>query len=326
MSSSEFYSVINNFCLPDGHVWTIPITLEVSENLVKNFTNLDRLDLNFKGEYVAEVKVLDIYKISRNDIYKLFQTKDQNHPGVKKEISKSPFRLGCSVLKFNKNILKGALNPLETVKVFKKNNWKTIVGFQTRNPVHRAHEYLQRLGMEVCDGIFINPLVGWKKVGDFSEVAIQKAYGVMIKKFYPPGKVYFKELRTQMRYAGPKEAIFHSIIRRNLGCTHFIIGRDHAGVGDYYGIYEAHSFAKKITNKHSFGIELLLCKEPYFCELCDGIVSENHCSHYDTHRIEVSGTIIRKALSDGKVPDTRMMREEVAKAIIALGDKKFVSE
>jgi sulfate adenylyltransferase len=186
-----------------------------------------------------------------------------------------------------------------------------VVGFQTRNPVHAAHEYLQRRGLDICDGLFINPSVGWKKKGDFSQEAIEKAYACMIKEFYPKNRVHMEGLKIFFRYAGPREAIFHALIRRNLGCTHFIIGRDHAGVGNYYGTYEAQELALKLSRSKDMGITLLLFKEPYFCKRCGTIVTEKHCSHRGKDIVYISGTLIRDMLGKGKYPDSIYMRPEI---------------
>ena len=190
--------------------------------------------------------------------------------------------------------------------------------------MHKAHEYLQRVALEVCDALFINPLVGWKKVGDFSEEAVMNGYQTMIDEYYTGLNIYFKPLRTPMRYAGPREAIFHAIIRRNLGCTHFIIGRDHAGVGEYYSKYEAQELARKIISKHDLGIELLLLSEPYYCKKCEQIVSDKTCNHSDEYIQKISGTQIRAMLAEGKRPSNIFMRPKVADSIIALNDNKFI--
>ena len=215
------------------------------------------------------------------------------------------------------------MKPEETKIFFKEKGWNTIVGFQTRNPIHKAHEHIQRLGLEVCDGLFINPITGWKKKGDFTQEAVIAAYSEMMKAFYPADRVYMAGLKTQMRYAGPREAIFHAIIRRNLGCTHFIIGRDHAGVSGYYGAYDAHDLARKLSTEHDLGIELLLTREPYYCKKCKQVVTDKPCSHYATDRVEISGTIIRKYIADGNIPDEIMMRQEIFDAILGCG-KVFI--
>ncbi|HNW92341.1 MAG TPA: sulfate adenylyltransferase, partial [bacterium] len=176
-------------------------------------------------------------------------------------------------------------------------------------------------------GLLLNPLTGWKKAGDFSEEAVRAGYRAMLAAYYPAAKVHFAELRTPMRYAGPREAVFHALVRRNLGCTHFIIGRDHAGVGDYYAQYAAHELAAKLQREgDGLGIELLLMREPYWCERCAQIVSDRTCNHYATHRVPVSATLIRQMLAQGKRPDPRFMRAEVADAIIALGDRMFIAK
>jgi sulfate adenylyltransferase len=322
MDSKDYRSVVENMKLSDGTIWTIPISLDISEDIFHKIISLKELILTFGGKDVGLIEIEDIYKVDEGDIAKVYKTEDINHPGVKKERARSIYRVGGKSRLLDLNLIKNTLNPKKVKRVFLDNGWNTIVGFQTRNVVHRAHEYLQRIGLEFCDALFINPLVGWKKLGDFSEKAVNNGYNAMIEKYYKGLNVYFDTLKTPMRYAGPREAIFHAIIRKNLGCTHFIIGRDHAGVGDYYGKYEAHELALKIIKDNSLGIELLLLKEPYYCNICEQMVSENCCSHSDI--IRISGTKIRKMLSDGKAPSKIFMREEVAKEIIKLKEEMFI--
>ena len=189
-----------------------------------------------------------------------------------------------------------------------------IVGFQTRNIPHRAHEYLLRLALEISDGLFIQPLLGKKKSGDFTPEAILSGYGKLITEFLPTDRVVFSTLSTKMRYAGPREAIFHALIRKNFGCTDFIIGRDQAGVGDWYGKYEAQQLAK--TLESSLGIRILDLKGPYYCSKCEMIVTEKSCS--SKHNIflhEISGTYIRKLISVGEIPDSRFIRPEIVQSL-----------
>ena len=326
MNSSDYHSVVNRMVLNSGDVWTIPITLNLDYNYYKEAQNSDLIFLNFKSKNFGYLKIKDCYEIDvDNDLIKIFGTNDLEHPGVSKELSKGKYRVGGDIIITDPSILKGASNPKQIKSYFKSKKWKTIAGFQTRNPIHKAHEYLQRVALELCDGLFINPLVGWKKKGDFSELAVVEGYETMIKDYYNGLNVYFETLRTPMRYAGPKEAIFHAIIRRNLGCTHFIIGRDHAGVGDYYGKYEAHKLARKITNDYDLGIDLLLLSEPYYCHKCGQIVSDSTCNH-DTENIErISGTKIRTMLSKNKRPSELYMRPEISDTIIKLKEKKFIN-
>lgn len=319
MREEDFRSVIDNYTMADGKVFTIPVTLDVSEDVYKNLTVGSELELSNGGSPVAKIQIESKFEMTIEDIEKVFCTREEAHPGVKKELSRSKYRIGGKTELLDKSLLTDALKPETTKAVFGDKGWKTVVGFQTRNPVHKAHEHIQRLGLEACDGLFINPITGWKKVGDFSEEAVMAAYKAMTEQFYPKNRTYLAGLKTQMRYAGPREAVFHAIIRRNLGCTHFIIGRDHAGVGGYYGAYDAHALAREICSEHDLGIELLLTREPYYCKKCKQVVTDNTCSHYDTDRVEISGTIIRKYISDGFIPDEIMMRQEIFNAILDCG-------
>lgn len=316
MREQDFRSVIDQYTMADGQVFTIPVTLDVPQAVYEEVSNNETIDLCFDGEVVAYIQAESKYIFKEEDIEKVFCTLDESHPGVHKEKHRSPYRIGGKTVLLKKVLLEDALKPEETKRIFQEKGWKTVVGFQTRNPVHKAHEHIQRLGLEICDGLFINPIVGWKKKGDFTQEAVIAAYSEMMKAFYPSERIYMAGLKTQMRYAGPREAIFHAIIRRNLGCTHFIIGRDHAGVGGFYGAYDAHALAEKMVSEHELGIQLLLTREPYYCTKCKQIVTDRTCSHYDTHRVEISGTIIRKYINDGHIPDEIMMRREIFNTIL----------
>lgn len=314
MNEADFRSVVDHYTLESGQVFTIPITLDIPEEaLVKKG---DILHLSYQKTHVADMEVDSVYFMTDADIEKIFGTHDMGHPGVRKEKSRSARRVGGKTRVLDRSFLEDALKPEETKRIFADKGWKTIVGFQTRNPIHKAHEHLQRIGLEVCDGLFINPITGWKKQGDFTQEAVMAAYEEMARSFYPRESVYIAGLKTQMRYAGPREAVFHAIIRRNLGCTHFIIGRDHAGVGGFYGAYDAHALARRLSEENDLGIHLLLLHEPYYCKKCKMVVSEKNCSHYKTDRIEISGTIIRKYISEGSIPDEIMLRKEIFKAIL----------
>jgi len=327
MSSNDYHSVLNDMTLYDSSVWTIPISLDVNYETYIQIKNLDSVQLNFNNKEIGFIEIEDCYEVNIvEDVVKIYGTNDPVHPGVAKELKKGKYRLGGEVIVTDKALLKNSLNPKHTKELFKTKNWKTIVGFQTRNPIHKAHEYLQRVGLEVCDALFINPLVGWKKTGDFSEEAVVAGYRSMIDEYYTGLNVYFETLKTAMRYAGPKEAIFHAIIRRNLGCTHFIIGRDHAGVGNYYGKYEAQELARKIIKTQDIGIELLLLSEPYYCHKCSQIVSDSTCKHKEEYIERISGTKIRAMLAADKRPSTLYMRPEIADSIISLKENKFIKK
>jgi len=325
MCSTDYHNVINDMRLTNGEVWTIPITLNIEHDTYIKTLNSDVLYLSYKSINIGYLNIEDCYEVDvKGDMSKIFGTSDMKHPGVSKEFSKGKYRVGGDVVITDLSILDGNLNPKDTKAYFKSKNWKTIAGFQTRNPIHKAHEYLQRVALEVCDGLFINPLVGWKKVGDFSEAAVVAGYKSMIKEYYTGLNIYFDILKTPMRYAGPKDAIFHAIIRRNLGCTHFIIGRDHAGVGNYYGKYEAHELARKITADNDLGIELLLLSEPFHCHKCGQIVSDSTCNHNEEYIEKISGTKIRAMLAENKRPSELYMRSEISDSIINLKENKFI--
>ncbi|MCP4155514.1 MAG: sulfate adenylyltransferase [bacterium] len=327
LTSLDYHNVVERMKLSDNSVWSLPITLDVNHEIYQQALDANRLYFTYQGREIGYMETEDCYKIkAREDVVKIFKTGDTEHPGVKKELSRSQFRIGGKTKIIDLSVLEGALNPENTRAVFANKGWKTVVGFQTRNPIHRAHEHLQRVGLDICEGLFINPSVGWKKPGDFSEAAVMAAYRTMIDEIYPEDRVHIEGLRVYFRYAGPREAIYHAILRRNLGCTHFIIGRDHAGVGGYYGSYEAQELAAKIATENDLGIDLLLLKEPFYCQTCGQIVSERHCKHTGESIEKISGTKIRAMLKDGKCPDEKYMRPEVARAIIALGDDKFISE
>lgn len=325
MTKEEYKSVVNNLHLITGDVWPLPVTLAVPKDIFSAAQISSRLYLKFDGKIFGYLEISDCFITDAEaDCLDVFKTNDSNHPGVKKELSRSKFRVGGEIFIEDESILNGNLYPEKTKIIFADKGWDTIVGFQTRNPLHTAHEYLHRFGLELCDGLFINPSIGWKKKGDFTEEAINAAYKVMIEKFYPDNRVYFEGFRSYFRYAGPREAIFHAILRRNLGCTHFIIGRDHAGIGNYYGAYEAQKLAKIIDAKTPIGIHLLLTCEPYYCSVCNQIVTQKHCNHSGDNILKISGSNIRSMLKKGLLPDKRFLRPEISKELLKLKDNLFI--
>ncbi|MFC1918754.1 sulfate adenylyltransferase [Chloroflexota bacterium] len=327
MTSSDYNNVVKNMVLKDGSVWTIPINLDVNQDTYTRAKQSDKLSLTYGKKEVGMLEIADCYEVdTANDVPMVYGTADTNHPVVMKELHRSKYRIGGRTTVTDKSILENSLSPEKTIAIFTRKRWKTVVAFHTRNPVHRAHEHLQRVGLELCDGLFINPFLGWKKDGDFSDEAIIRSYEVLIDNYYPKDRVYLQGLRSSMRYAGPREAVFHALIRRNLGCTHFIVGRDHAGVGNYYGRYEAQELCRSISSKADLGIEFMLLQEPYFCEKCNQVVSEKHCGHSDDYRTDISGTEIRRMLSANQLPGERFLRKEVADVLLGMGDRRFVGQ
>jgi len=326
LNEADYRSVAQKMCLSSGAPWTIPVTLDVPEKLFTTLKKGEELKLVHDGKERAAVRIESLFEVDfPSDLKNVFKTDDDAHPGVKKEKARSAFRVGGEVKLLDSRCTKNALNPTETRAHFQKMGWKTVAGFQTRNPVHRGHEHLHRFALERCDGLFINPVTGWKKVGDFSEQAVVAGYRAMIEHYYPKDRVHFQGLCTPMRYAGPREAVFHALIRKNLGCTHFVIGRDHAGVGSYYGTYEAQELARKVLKPEV--IKLIMLKEPYYCTTCEESVTEATCAHSaTTAKVEISGTLIRKMLQENVHPPKHFMRPEVSAAILALKDGIFVKE
>ena len=330
MNEIEFNSVITKMRLSSGEPFTLPVVFDVDKDFAKQARTASSVQLIYLGITVGELIPESVYTCDKKVTAKhIYGTDQRKHPGVERFYDSGDWFIGGKTTlleRVDHEFSKYELTPEESRRKFKELGWKKIVGFQTRNVPHRAHEYLQRVALEQCDALFINPLVGWKKKGDFSEEAVNDGYEAMLQHFYVNLNVHFDTLKTPMRYAGPREAIFHAIIRRNLGCTHFIIGRDHAGVQNYYGKYEAHELAQSIIDKHDIGIKLLLLKEPFYCQKCSQIVSDNTCGHQEKFIKRISGTQIRSMLSKNEYPDELFMRKEIADAIIRLGSRKFIKD
>ena len=246
----------------------------------------------------------------------MFQTKDIAHPGVAKVKEMKDILLAGRIDLIQESATpfsKYKLKPLETRILFKEKGWRTVVGFQTRNTPHIGHEYVQKTAMTFTDGVFVNPVIGRKKKGDFKDEVILAAYEELIKNYYLKERAVVAILQMEMRYAGPREAVFHAIIRKNFGCTHIIIGRDHAGVGNYYPPYAAQDIFEEFPD---LVIVPLFFKSFYYCRKCQSVVNEKTCPHPPSEHINFSGTKIREMLSQGKIPPPELMRPEVAKVSI----------
>lgn len=324
MTQEELLSVAYHMLLPDGNVWSMPVLLQVKER-PKDFHVGERVLLkDSKGRIKAIIEVKEIYKMDMEKIARLvWGTDSDQHPGVKLFYSKGQWALAGDIWlleRVDHPYRDWVLEPEETRKVFEYRRWKSIVGFQTRNPPHRAHEYLQRIALEMADGLFINPVLGWKKSDDFDSHTVLTAYQHLIDNYYPPQRVLLSGLATAMRYAGPREAVFHAIIRKNFGCTHFIIGRDHAGVGNFYGPYDAHKIFDKLPK--DIGIEIIKVTAVFYCSLCEGMASDKSCGHNEEHRIYVSMTKIRNMLREGLTPPKEMIREDIAHLLMGYNTLK----
>ncbi len=324
MTKEELEEVAHNMMLPSGEVWTIPILLQLKEK--PSFSKGERIaikDTNLKIIGVMDIE--DVFKIDLDSVAKaVWGTDSKEHPGVSLFYSKGEWAIGGKIWLVEEAdfpLRDWELEPSETRKIFLYRGWKKIVGFQTRNAPHRAHEYLQRLALEIGDGLFINPIIGRKKKDDFDSALIIRAYELLIDKFFPKERVIMGGLATSMRYAGPREAVFHAIIRKNFGCTHFIVGRDHAGVGNFYDPFEAHRIFDKLPK--DIGIEIIRVGNVFYCSVCGGMASDKTCGHGDKYRTYVSMTKVRKMLMEGTMPPLEMVRLEIAKLLVEYTHSKI---
>jgi sulfate adenylyltransferase len=329
MNEEEFLGVVENMRLPTGDPFPLPVVLDLTSEQAREVTPGSKLALVFDGVQIGSLFPDDIYGCEKPSVaHKVFGTSGEEHPGVAHFFRMGDRFVGGRVeldRRVQLDFIDYEKTPAETRAHFRSMGWETIVGFQTRNVPHRAHEHLQRMALERCDGLFIQPLVGVKKRGDYLPKAILTAYRVLIDQFLPADRVFLGVLTTAMRYAGPREAVFHAIIRRNYGCTHFIVGRDHAGVGDYYGRYEAHELTRRFDDE--LGITILRFFGPFHCRQCDGIVTERTCPHVVSAReeiTEISGTMIRKVLENGNHIGKELLRPEIAKSLHGL--ELFIDE
>ena len=320
MNEKEFISVVDHMHLTSGEIFPIPILLSLHHDQADSLRGNSRISLFFDGREVGEVRPDDFYSIDKAKwIQKMFGTTDPNHPGVADFLSSDDVFIGGEVTLLDQALLdisQYEMTPTETRSLFAKNGWSTVACFHTRNVPHRAHEFLQRMALDICDGLFIQPVLGRKKSGDFTPDAIMTGYRSLISEFYPAGRVALGALSTACRYAGPREAIFHALVRRNYGGTHMIIGRDHAGVVNYYGKYDSQKLCKQFESE--LGIRILAFQAPHFCSRCDGIVTEKTCPHIATDPAtitEVSGTELRAILTAGKHPPGHIVRPEVLDSI-----------
>jgi len=316
MNQEELENVLNRKRLPNDLPWTIPIVLDVSEQKAKNLKEGDNLALHYRNKLLALLNLEEKYSFDKEEFArKTYGASDITHPGVTKTKQMDEILLAGKIDLVNE--IEGPydrykLSPIETRVLFKEKGWRTIVGFQTRNPPHLGHEYVQKTALAFVDGVFINPVIGRKKKGDFKDKVILEAYTVLIEHYYLKDRAVMSILPFEMRYAGPREAIFHAIVRKNFGCTHFIVGRDHAGVGSFYGPYEAQEIFEEFPD---LGVAPLFFKSFFYCKKCGGVTNEKACPHGGKEHISFSGTKIRAMFSEREMPQKELMRPEVSQVI-----------
>ncbi|MFM7573911.1 MAG: sulfate adenylyltransferase [Snowella sp.] len=321
MEQADYEKVVEEMYLTNGLPWSIPITLSVSEEVAAPLKegNWVRLD-DQSGRFIGVLELTQKYHyVKAHEAVNVYLTDDQKHLGVKVVYDQGPVNLAGPIwlLEREPHPLFPAyqIDPAESRKRFEELGWKTIVGFQTRNPIHRAHEYIQKCAMETVDGLFLHPLVGATKEDDIPADVRMRCYEIMLDRYYPKDRVVLGINPSAMRYAGPREAIFHALIRKNYGCTHFIVGRDHAGVGDYYGTYDAQYIFDKFQSGE-LGIIPMMFEHAFYCKRTQQMATTKTSPSGPEERVHLSGTKVRELIRSGQLPPPEFSRPEVAAELI----------
>jgi sulfate adenylyltransferase len=315
MGREDYERVVEGMRLASGLPWALPVCLAVDEAPKGDVVAL----ADEEGRLLATLEVGEVYEYdSEREAEQCFRTTDGEHPGVARLYDQKPLYVGGRVTVFERvppPYPEIANDPAETRAAFAERGWRRVVGFQTRNPIHRAHEYLTKVALETVDGLLVHPLVGDTKSDDVPADVRIECYRMLLGGYYPEDRVLLSAFPAAMRYAGPREAIWHAICRKNYGCSHFIVGRDHAGVGDYYGTYDAQLIFDDFE-PHELDIEPMFFEHTFWCNVCGSMASTKSCPHGPEDRVFLSGTKVREMLGKGEVPPVEFTRPEVAQVLI----------
>jgi sulfate adenylyltransferase len=320
MTKADYDSVVDTMQLSNGLPWTIPVTLAVDDTTAAELKEDQEVALMDGDHLMGIMTIAEKFPADKErEAREVYRTTEQAHPGVARLYRQGNWLLGGEVFMLNgpKEAQFPELRhePVQTRRMFASRGWRRIVAFQTRNPIHRAHEYIQKTALEIVDGLFLHPLVGETQAGDIPADVRIESYQAILRDYYPADRVLLGVFPAAMRYAGPREAIFHAIARKNYGCTHFIVGRDHAGVGNYYGTYDAHDIFDEF-DPLQLGITPLFFDYTFYCKKCGGVVSAKTCPHSKEDWVYLSGTQVREMLERGEMLPEEFTRPEVSKVLM----------